>query len=138
MCKTISAACVTLCWHCLSKRIFDGYDAEGWLTFSSVNLLQQFRIVCVRSHVVGTTIGEFVCKVNQLTCVETFADSRTATRICELQLLAYVLELENRAFARADDFIVWVRIGVTTLFNRLDGCIELKHLIERINCQQVV
>ena len=138
MCKTVSAACITLCWHCLSERIFDGYDAEGWLTFSSVYLLQQFSIVGVGSHVVSTTIGEFVCKVNQLTCVETFADSRTATRICELQLLAYVLELENRAFARADDFIVWVRIGVTTLFNRLDGCIELKHLIERINCQQVV
>ena len=136
--KTVSAAWITLCWHCLSERIFDGYDAERWLTLASVDLLQQFRIVSVGSHVVGTTISEFVCEVNQLTCVETFADPRTATWICELQLLAYVLELENCAFARADDISVFVRCRVTTLFNRLNGRIELKHLIERINSQQVI
>ena len=131
--ETVSASISTLCWYCLSEHIFDGNDAEGWLTFASVNLLQQFRIVCVRSHVVGTTVSKLVCEVDQLTCVETFADPFAAAWICKLQLLADVLELENPAFARADWISVRVRCCVTAFFNRVDGPLELKHLIERID-----
>ena len=101
-------------------------------------MLQKFRIISVRSHIVGTTVSELICEINKLTCVVTFTDLSAAAWICKLKLLADILELENCAFARANHIIVTVSCRVTAFFNRVEGRLELKHLIERINSQQIV
>ena len=123
---------------CLSKGILDGDDAEGWLALPLINLLQQLRIVSVGSHVESSTVGELIHEVYQLTCIETFRDPCTAAWVCELQLLANIVELDNSAKARPQDIVVFVYCGITVFFNALEYSIEFEHLIEGINSEQII
>ena len=116
-----------------SNKVSKGNDAEGNITATSVDLVEQRSVVRVSVQVIST-LAKIVDKINQLASrTETSLDSLAGRvgGVREGDSLADVVKFKRHALLGPVDFIrVWVDIAVSILLDAVKQSVKGKQFCE--------